>query len=182
MRLLIRFWFDYAHKHRWTYALGILCLLATNALGVLIPKLIQWSVEAFEGRQPVLSLALAILCAGVGTMIVRTLSRTLIFNPGRTVEYDMKSDLFSHILKLPRTFFEVKMTPGEIINRGTNDASAVRGLIGYGSLQLFNVSMTLLMTLSQMILLDLSLSLWCVGPLLLSSHPPSPAQLSSSLF
>jgi ATP-binding cassette, subfamily B, multidrug efflux pump len=169
MKILFRFWFEYAHKHRWHYLFGLLCLLVTNGLSVLIPKLIQWSIEALESQQSTMQLALALLLAGLGTMVVRTLSRTYIFNPGRTVEYDLKSDLFTHLMKLPRSFFEVHMSPGEIINRGSNDTAAVRALIGYGSLQFFNVTSTLILTLIQIFWMDFELSLYCILPLVVAA-------------
>ena len=166
MRLILRFWREYAHKHLGSYALGVICLLCTNGLGVLIPRLIQWSIDALEASQGAFMLALGLLGAGVGTMVVRTLSRTLIFNPGRTIEYTVKRDLFAHLLRLPRAFYEREMSAGEMINRGTNDTAAVRGLVGYGALQLFNVAMTLTLTLSQMLMINLKIALWCVVPLL----------------
>jgi ATP-binding cassette subfamily B protein len=165
MGLIIRFWREYARVHLISYVLGVIFLLCTNGLGVLIPRLIQWSIDALERSESAMGLALALLGAGVGTMIVRTLSRTLIFNPGRTIEYTLKNDLFAHLLRLPRAFYERDMSAGEMINRGTNDTAAVRGLVGYGSLQLFNVVFTLTLTLSQMFLINATLSLWCVIPL-----------------
>ena len=168
-RLLVRFWFEYAHKHKATYALGALCLLATNGLSALAPKLVQWSVEALEAEQSALKWAVALLGVGLATIVVRTLSRTLIFNPGREVEYDLKRELFAHLLRLPTSYYERELSAGELINRGTNDAAAVRGLIGYGSLQALNVSMTLVITLSQMTLIDPSLTLMTLGPLLVGA-------------
>ncbi len=169
MNLIIRFWKEYASIHKYSYILGIIFLLLTNSLGVLIPKLIQWSIEAFEHEESAVYLSVALLGAGVATMVVRTLSRTFIFNPGRTVEYALKKDLFAHLIKLPKAFYEAQMTAGEMINRGTNDTAAVRGLVGFGALQLFNVSMTLTLTLGQMFWLDVWLSLYCVIPLTLAS-------------
>ncbi len=165
MRLIVRFWLEYAHKHKGTYLLGGLFLLLTNALGALAPKLVQWAIEALEAEQSAWRWAAALIGVGVATIVVRTLSRTLIFNPGRVVEYDLKRDFFGHILRLPRRYFEAQLSAGELINRGTNDAASVRGLIGYGSLQLLNVSTTLLITLSQMLLIDPLLTLYCALPL-----------------
>ena len=169
MNLIIRFWKEYASVHKHSYALGVVFLLLTNVLGVLIPKLIQWSIEAFEHKESAVYLSVALLGAGVATMLVRTLSRTFIFNPGRTIEYTLKKDLFAHLIKLPKAFYEVQMSAGEMINRGTNDTAAVRGLVGYGALQLFNVSMTLTLTLGQMFWLDIWLSLYCIIPLTFAS-------------
>ena len=81
MNLIVRFWREYASHHQWSYALGVLFLFITNGLGVLIPKLIQWAIEAFEREDSALHLAVALLGAGMGT--VRTYARsTFIFNQG----------------------------------------------------------------------------------------------------
>jgi ATP-binding cassette subfamily B multidrug efflux pump len=165
MKLLARFWREYASKHTRVYLLGALFLLLTNALSALVPKLVQWGIEALEARESALVWAVALLGVGVGTVVVRTLSRTLIFNPGRVVEYDLKRDFFAHLLRLPRAYFESTLSAGELINRGSNDSAAVRGLIGYGSLQLLNVSTTLLITLTQMLIIDPALTLYCALPL-----------------
>src|SRR5690606_25791035 len=112
--------------------------------------------------------AWAIIAAGLGVMVVRTLSRVLFFNPGRVIEYHLKSDLFRHLTEMPRHYFD-HMRPGEVVSRGTNDAQAVRGFIGFGSLQVFNVALTLLLTIGKMVLTDWRLTLWVLIPLLLAA-------------
>ena len=169
MNLIFRFWKEYASVHKYSYVVGIFFLLLTSILGVFIPKLIQWSIEAFENQESAVYLSVALLGAGIATMVVRTLSRTFIFNPGRTVEYTLKQDLFAHLIKLPKAFYEAQMSAGEMINRGTNDTAAVRGLVGFGALQLFNVTMTLTLTLGQMFWLDVWLSFYCIIPLTFAS-------------
>ena len=61
------------------------------------------------------------------------------------------------------------MRPGDIISRGTNDANAMRALVGFGALQLFNVTFTLLLTLGRMLQLDPFLTLLCAGPLIIGA-------------
>lgn len=171
MRRLIRFWTDYARRFRWTYALGLVCLVATNVLTVSIPSFVQRAVDALghgEGPRAATTWAFAVLAAGVGIVVVRTLSRTLFFNPGRTIEYRVKNDLFDRLLTLPRRFFD-RMRPGEIVSRGTNDTNSMRALIGFGSLQVFNVALTLSLTLGKMFLAHVALTLLCVGPLLVAA-------------
>ncbi len=171
MKRLRRFWFAYAHRYRWWYLLGLLCLVATNVLTVALPTFVQWAIDALdrgEGSEGALPWAAAILGGGVAIIIVRTLSRTLFFNPGRTVEFRVKSDMFDRLLKLPKVFFD-RMKPGDIISRGTNDTNGMRALIGFASLQLFNVIFTLLLTLGRMLTVDVALTLWCVVPLTLSA-------------
>jgi ATP-binding cassette subfamily B multidrug efflux pump len=174
---LSAFWSRYVRQHRGWYALGVICLLATNALTVKIPELVGVAVDELANGSTaplggqllhVRELALVIALCGVAIIVVRTLSRTLFFNPGRTVEYDLKNDMFRRLLGLPQSFFDV-MQPGEILSRGTNDASSVRALAGFGTLQLFNVTLLLAFTLIQMVRIDPMLTLVCSLPLVLAA-------------
>jgi ATP-binding cassette subfamily B multidrug efflux pump len=172
--LLRWFWQDFVRRHALQFGLGVLFLLATNALAVGIPQFVQHAVDALTEAtdrahaDTAVRWALAIVAAGAGIVGVRTLSRTLFFNPGRTVELRLKNALFDHLLALPRSFYD-RMRPGEIVSRGTNDTNWVRALVGFGTLQIFNVVMMLILTLGQMILADWTLTLWCVGPLVAAS-------------
>ncbi len=151
--------------------MGIVCLVLTNALTVAIPKLVQIAIDGLalgEGKDNVVPWVVAILLAGFAIMVVRTLSRTLFFNPGRTVEFRLKNELFGHLLKLPQSYYD-RVRPGEIISRGTNDANSVRALIGFGSLQLFNVVLVLTFTLSQMLSTHWELTLVCCLPLVVAA-------------
>ncbi len=173
--LLARFLRRYATPHIKSYALGLFFLLATTGLTVAIPAFVELAVDALEPTGPAaqadagkaIGLAWAIIAAGLGVMIVRTLSRVLFFNPGRVIEFHMKSDLFRHLTELPRSYYD-QVRPGEVVSRGTNDAMAVRGLIGFGSLQVFNVALTLLLTIGKMLLTDWRLTFWVLVPLLLA--------------
>lgn len=170
MKRLVRFWKEYARRYRWWYLLGILCLVATNVLTVAIPTFVQYAIDALDaglGFDGAAKWALIILLAGLCIIVVRTLSRTLFFNPGRTVEFRVKSSLFDHLLELPRRFFD-RTRAGDIISRGTNDANAMRGLIGFASLQLFNSIFTLALTLGRMFSMDVILTLWVAVPLIAS--------------
>ncbi|MGK0361055.1 MAG: ATP-binding cassette subfamily B multidrug efflux pump [Bradymonadia bacterium] len=168
MALLLRFWRDYPNRYRLFYGLGLLCLLATTGLTVAIPAFVQWAVDALNTGQSATGWAIAVLGAGIGIMIVRTLSRTLFFNPGRAVEFRMKSDMFDHLLKMPQRFFD-EMKAGDIISRGTNDANSMRALIGFASLQLFNVIFVLVLTCGRMFSMDVMLTLYCIVPLAISA-------------
>ena len=127
MNLLTRFIRRYAAPHTRSYLGGLFFLLATTALTVAIPTFVQYAVDAMTlhrdaaGAASAVTFAWAIIAAGIGVMVVRTLSRVLFFNPGRVIEYHLKSDLFRHLTELPRAYYD-RMRPGEIVSRGTNDA------------------------------------------------------------
>lgn len=180
--LFTRFLGRYAKPHVRSYLAGLAFLLATTGLTVAIPTFVELAVDAMgtsapgaargggasgdPGTSPVVY-AWAIIAAGLGVMVVRTLSRVLFFNPGRVIEYHLKSDLFRHLTELPRRYYD-RMRPGEIVSRGTNDAQAVRGFIGFGSLQVFNVALTLVFSIGKMLVTDWRLTLWVLVPLTLA--------------
>ncbi|MCB9786567.1 MAG: ABC transporter ATP-binding protein [Deltaproteobacteria bacterium] len=171
MSRLTRFWQLYLRRHAVWYAFGVVFLVATNALTVAIPGFVKHAIDALSAGEPprsAIRYAWAILGAGLGIIVVRTLSRTFFFNPGRTVEFHLKNALFDRVLALPRRFFE-RMRPGEIISRGTNDANSVRALAGFATLQLFNVVLMLALTFGRMVALDLRLTLVCGIPLVLAA-------------
>ncbi len=169
VNLLGRFLARYAKPHLRSYLLGLFFLLATTGLTVAIPTFVELAVDAMGERDSstAVTFAWAIIAAGLGVMVVRTLSRVLFFNPGRVIEYHLKSDLFRHLTVLPRRYYD-EMRPGEIVSRGTNDAQAVRGFIGFGSLQVFNVVLTLLFSVGKMVATDWRLTLWVLIPLTLA--------------
>lgn len=167
MQRLVRFWLEYAHRYRWVYLVGLICLVATNALTVAIPDFVRRAIDGLAEGRPVddaIVWCLAILAAGVAVIIVRTLSRTLFFNPGRTIEFRVKNTLFDRLLVLPRIYFDAEK-PGDLISRGTNDTNSVRSLAGFAMLQLLNVVLQLVLTVGRMLTMDVTLTLMCVLPL-----------------
>jgi len=170
--ILRRFLGRYARPHVRSYVGGLLFLVATTGLTLAIPTFVEEAVDAMaHSRDPdppgITVWAIAIIVAGLGIMVVRTLSRVLFFNPGRVIEYEMKSDLFGHLTELPKSYYD-RMRPGEIVSRGTNDAAGVRAFIGFGSLQIFNVVIILVLTIGKMLLSDWSLTLLCLAPLVIA--------------
>jgi len=65
------------------------------------------------------------------------LSRSVIFNVGRDIEYDIRNDLFGHLEKLPLAYYQQHKT-GDLMSRLVNDVSAVRMLLGPGILNFIN--------------------------------------------
>jgi len=107
--------------------------------------------------------ALIIIAAAVAQGIVRTFSRALIFNAGRDIEYDLRSDLFAHLQKLPIAFYHSRRT-GDLMSRVINDISAVRMLLGPGVLNLVNAPLYYLYALVLMFSMDVRMTLAALLP------------------
>jgi ATP-binding cassette subfamily B protein len=159
----------YARAQVPRYVAGGACLLATNALGMVIPWLVKLAVDALHQQEPdalevTTHVALAIIALATLQAGIRTLSRIVIFNGGREVEFRLRQDLFEHVMALPQAFHR-RHTTGELMSRLTNDLSAVRMLFGPGILNIMNTAMVYVTGLTLMSRLSLRLTLLAVVPL-----------------
>jgi ATP-binding cassette, subfamily B, multidrug efflux pump len=160
-----RLW-AYLLRYRWRYAVGGVCLLATATLAMLVPYLLKKAIDAIGtpgGGGQVATYALAIIVIAVVQAVVRTLSRAVIFNVGRDVEYDLRNDLFAHLQTLPRSFYHQQHT-GDLMSRLINDVTAVRMLLGPGILNFVNTPVYYLYGVGIMLSLDARLTLASLLP------------------
>jgi ATP-binding cassette subfamily B protein len=141
---------DYAWHHRWSYLAGGVFLWLTNWLTVSIPGQIGAAVDGLRAGSPIGRYAAAIAVMGLSVIVVRSLSRILIFNPGRHVEYALRADLFDKLLALQPAFYAAHRR-GDIVSRASNDITWVRTLVGYGGLQVVNVTMAVGLTIWKMV-------------------------------
>ncbi len=155
----------YAWRHRWSYLAGGAFLWLTNWLTVSIPIEIGRAVDGLRAAEPIGRFVAAIAAMGLAVIVVRSLSRILIFNPGRDVEYELRRDLFAHLLRLQPSFYALRKR-GDIVSRASNDITWVRTLVGYGGLQVVNVTLAVGLTVWKMVELSPRLTWMVVLPVL----------------
>jgi ATP-binding cassette subfamily B protein len=160
---------DYAARYRWHYAAGFLFLWLTNQLTVEIPIQIGAAIDALSAGQPADARLPIVLIAAMGlsVIVVRTLSRVLIFNPARDVEYHLRTDIFDKLLRLRPDFYATRTT-GDLVNRASNDLTFARIFVGFGVMQVVNVTLALTLTGWKMAGLSWRLSLLTVLPVALA--------------
>lgn len=155
----------YMHPYWQKIALGVLALLAVNALAVYIPLLIRDGVDelqiSFSFSQVV---HYALLIAGLTSLMwfIRMASRILLFGVGRQVEFDLKQRLFQHLLTLEPSYF-ASTTIGDLINRATSDVDNIRRLLGFAVLSLANTVFAYSLVLPFMLAIHLKLSLLAIA-------------------
>jgi ATP-binding cassette subfamily B protein len=157
---------SYLRRYRWRYAAGGVCLLATATLAMAVPYLLKRAIDATGAGAPhseVAYFALLIVAIAILQAVVRTLSRALIFNVGRDVEYDLRNDLFAHLEKLPLSYYHRQHT-GDLMSRVINDVTAVRMLLGVGILNLVNTPLYYAYGIAIMLSLDARLTLVALLP------------------
>ncbi len=153
----------YAWRYRWSYLAGAVFLLMTNWLAVSIPGEIGHAIDGLRAGQPIGRTAALIAGMGLLIIFVRSLSRILIFNPGRDLEYQVRKDLFDHLLRLQPSFYAGHKR-GDIVSRASNDITWVRTLVGYGGLQIVNVTLAVVMTIWKMAELSPRLTILALLP------------------
>ncbi|MFV2071320.1 MAG: ABC transporter ATP-binding protein [Thermoanaerobaculales bacterium] len=164
-RPVLRLMREYAWRYRRSYLAGVVCLWLTNYIAVSIPGQIGSAIDAMRGGQPLGGFVSAIALMGVSVILVRSLSRVLIFNPGRHLEYHLRKDLFSRLLRLQPEFY-ASHNRGDIVSRASNDVTWVRTLVGFGGLQVVNVTMAVTLTGWKMLSLSPRLTLMALVPIL----------------
>ncbi|MBH8553022.1 ABC transporter ATP-binding protein [Nostocaceae cyanobacterium CENA357] len=160
----------YLRPHWREATLGILALLSVNALGVYIPWLIRACVDKLATNfslNQVLYYVVPIILLSSAMWLIRMASRIWLFGVGRQVEFDLKQQIFEHLLKLEPSYFATN-TAGDLISRATSDVDNIRRLLGFAVLSLANTFFAYLLTLPVMLAIsvDLTLASLAVYPLM----------------
>ena len=146
---------------------GVLALLATNIAALSIPYFLGRAVEDLRnGKAPsetVPRYAFAILALALCQGLTRITSRITIFNAARKAEFDLRSELFRHLLTLDRSFYSRNST-GDVMSRLTSDVQTVRAMYGPGLLNLVNTAFMFTVALVLMISINPSLTFWALLP------------------
>jgi ATP-binding cassette subfamily B protein len=110
-------------------------LLAFGAMGatVLIPFLTGQAIEAvrLHHRHALVMLAIAIVAAGLGRLVMSVLRRLVAGRVSLGVELDLRNGLYGHLQRLELGFFDRQQT-GQLMSRATVDLQSVRWFLGYG--------------------------------------------------
>jgi ATP-binding cassette subfamily B protein len=161
-----RLWVYISRYWRW-YALGVVCTLTFAILQMILPVLMRDAVNAVQQNHANRLVHYAALMVGLAAMmgLARAVSRTIIFNTGRDIEYDLRTDLFAHLTTLGPDFYE-RLKTGDLMSRMINDLNAVRMMVGMGVLSFTNTPVTYLFALAFMFSLSMRLTVATIAPYL----------------
>jgi ATP-binding cassette subfamily B protein len=165
-----KFLLKYLGKYKWKYALGILALFIVDFVSLYIP---QFTGEITDGlknssinKEGLLLGVVQIVITGLIMAIGRFGWRYFIFGAARSIEFELRNDMFTHLETLSMGFYNRNKT-GDLMAHFTNDLNAVRMSIGPAVITSFDACIMTIMVLTKMILyVDLRLTLLAVIPLL----------------
>ncbi len=161
-RILLQHLRPYARR----YGLGFGCLALASLCALAIPWTLKRAIEALQAGSPVGELqryVLLILGLAAAHGLVRLGSRFAILGGSQAVEFDLRNSLYSHLQRLPLTFYQAHRT-GDLMSRASNDLSAVKLLVGFGALSLIATTVAFVGTLAAMLAIDPRLTLYAMAP------------------
>ena len=156
----------YMWRYRWGLALGGLCLVLKDLAQAAQPLMIRGAVDAFEAVHAGSAfLRFAAYLVGLALLkgIFQYWMRVIIIGISRDIEYDLRNDLFAHLISLSPDYFGRTRT-GDIMARATNDLNAVRMMLGPGVMYWFETSLTFALAIVIMVRTDWRLALFAVMP------------------
>jgi ATP-binding cassette subfamily B protein len=124
--------FSYIRRYRWGYVLGLICVICTNAIWVLFPKVLQAAIDELDAgatRTRILELAGLLVAISIAKGIFLYSQRWILIGISREIEFDLRNDLFRKLETQDTGFYRDYRT-GDIMARMTNDLNAVRMLLG----------------------------------------------------
>ncbi len=145
---------------------GVAVILA-NALMLYTPKLHGQVVDGIQTEQPMSHigrLILLMLALTAGSGVFRFLMRRTVIWMCRWIEFDLRGELFTHLLRLDPTYYHNQRT-GDIMAYLTNDLDAVRMMVGPGLMYAANAVVSLVIGLTLMFQMSPTMTLYAVIPL-----------------
>lgn len=144
---------------------GVVMVLLTNVCFLGVPYFLAAAVKALNLGLPsiVPSAVILLIVFALATALTRIGSRVWIFNAARAAEYDLRSELFGHLMTLTPAYYRDHPT-GDVMSRLTNDVQTVRAMWGAGLVHLANALCAFATVLTYMIVLDPMVALLAIIP------------------
>src|SRR5689334_7963639 len=122
----------YFRRYKLQLTIGIACILAGVVVGLFIPFIVGRAVDANWHQVSWTNLTIAaakVLAASIISGVFLFLQRRILIGMSRHVEYDLREELYGHLVHQPLSFYHEHRV-GDLMARATNDLAAVRQLAG----------------------------------------------------
>jgi ATP-binding cassette subfamily B protein len=153
----------YLWRYRWGMAVGGLCLVMKDLAQAMQPLMIKSAVDSFRNGSAFVRFALYLVGLALLKGIFQYWMRVIIIGISRDTEFDLRNDLFAHLIKLSPDFYARTRT-GDIMARATNDLNAVRMMLGPGVMYWFETSLTFALAIAIMVRVDWRMALFAIMP------------------
>lgn len=156
----------YLWRYRGGLALGLGALVLKDFAGAVQPLVIRAAIDALSltsGWSRLLRFAALLVGLAMVKGVFQYWMRVIIISISRDIEYDLRNDLFRHLVDLSPDYYG-RVRTGDIMARATNDLNAVRMMLGPGIMYWTETSLTFLLAIVIMLSVDWRLALLAVLP------------------
>src|SRR3989475_764424 len=156
----------YLRRYRRGLALGMGSLVLKDVFGAAIPLVIRSAIDSLTAGRPfsvVLRFSLLLAAVALVKGIFQYWMRVILIGISRDIEYDVRNDLFAHLVSLSPDFYARQRT-GDIMARATNDLNAVRMMLGPGIMYWTETSLTFILAILVMMIKDWRLAILAILP------------------
>ncbi len=169
----------FLQPYRAQVGLGLFLLFVTLAISLMIPKLMQWGIEAIEMALKGAATAAyktgslegdlafyAGLIAGMSLLnwLLSIGMRYYLTIVSRKVERDIRSAYVNHLLRLPLSYFHQRRV-GDLMARATNDVEAIQRFLHHAFRMSLTGALTFVLTLVLMCFIDWQLAVLSLLPM-----------------
>ncbi len=156
----------YLARYNKRFVVGFAALIVGQSIGAVIGLVIKAGIDdlndsGLRGHGALLHKLLWVALLLVGVSLVKSFfqfwARWILIGISRDAEYDLRNDLFRHLLRLSPRYYTEHRT-GDLMSKLTNDLNAVRNMIGPGIMYSASTVVTCIASISLMIHLDWKLT------------------------
>ena len=163
----IRALVSYLSPYRSKIVIGLVLILITNALALIAPWLVKFAIDSLsqvQAKSVLLRYGLLILAIALVQGFFRFLVRWVLLAASRGAERDLRNAIFTHLMKLPLSYFNRTKT-GDIMARAIGDVNSVKRLLGMGINNIFNSITMYAVAVFFMVQIDPLLTIYSLIPM-----------------
>jgi ATP-binding cassette subfamily B protein len=163
---ILRTLWPYLWRYRRGLFLGMGALVIKDLAGAALPLMIRDAIDSLTQRLgPSVFLKFAAYLVGLSMLkgLFQYWMRVILIGISRDIEYDLRNDLFRHLVGLSSDFYS-RVRTGDIMARATNDLNNVRMMLGPGIMYWTETSLTFLLAIAVMVSVDWRLAFFALLP------------------
>ncbi|MFN8008300.1 MAG: ABC transporter ATP-binding protein [Terriglobia bacterium] len=152
----------YLRRYQFKLWIGGACVTLSNLAATISPLILKAAIDRLGQSvtsERLVTYGMWILGLAVLEGVFLFLMRRIMIGVSRYMEYDLRNDLFAHLLGLAPRYYQHHKT-GDIMSRATNDLSAVRMMLGPGIMYSVNTIVRLTIVLFLMLRISPLLTLF----------------------
>lgn len=156
----------YLWRYRRGLAIGMGALLLKDLAAAAMPLMIRGAIDALTaglGPERFVTFAAYLVALSLAKGIFQYWMRVILIGISRDIEYDLRNDLFRHLVSLSPDFYGRTRT-GDIMARATNDLNNVRMMLGPGIMYWTETALTFVLAIAVMVSVDWRLTFFALLP------------------